>query len=223
MNYWTEFLTIVVAHALAVASPGPDFALVLRQSLAHGRRTALWSSIGIGCGICVHIVYCLLGLGYVLKNSELALATVKYLGAAYLAYVGVQALRTRARTEDIDVGRGLSPTSTEPVGHEARPTGPSIGAAWTTGFLVNVLNPKAAMFFISLFPLAVSVHTPKLIQAGYGLWMTVATAAWFCFVSVVFTREEVRRRFLRHGHWIDRALGVVFLGFAVSLVFAKLR
>ena len=222
MNYWPEFLTIVVAHALAVASPGPDFALVLRQSLAHGRRTAIWSSIGIGCGICVHIVYCLLGLGYFLKNSPEALAVVQYLGAAYLAWVGVQGLRTKARQTDIDVGRGLSPTSTETVGHKARPTGPTNRAAWTTGFLVNVLNPKAALFFISLFPLAVSVHTPKLVQAGYGLWMTVATAAWFSFVSVVFTREEVRRRFLHHGHWIDRALGLVFLGFAASLAFATL-
>ncbi|HKB58328.1 MAG TPA: LysE family transporter, partial [Lacunisphaera sp.] len=65
MNYWSEFLTIAVAHALAVASPGPDFALVLRQSLTHGRRTAIWSSIGVGCGISIHIVYCLLGLGFV--------------------------------------------------------------------------------------------------------------------------------------------------------------
>ena len=209
MNYWAEFLTIMVAHALAVASPGPDFALVLRQSLAHGRRTAIWSSIGIGCGICVHIVYCLLGLGYFLKNSPEALAVFQYLGAAYLAWVGVQALRARARTNDVDLN--------------ATGTAPTSRAAWTTGFLVNVLNPKAAMFFISLFPLAVSVHTPKLIQAGYGLWMTLATAAWFCFVSVVFTREEVRRRFLRHGHWIDRTLGVVFLGFAASLAFATLR
>ncbi|MBI2496614.1 MAG: LysE family transporter [Opitutae bacterium] len=208
MTYWSEFLTIVVAHALAVASPGPDFALVLRQSLAHGRRTAIWSSIGIGCGICVHIVYCLLGLGYFLKNSPAALAVVQYLGAAYLAWVGVQALRTPARSGDLDLG--------------AAGTAPTSRAAWTTGFLVNVLNPKAAMFFISLFPLAVSVHTPKLIQAGYGLWMTLATAAWFCFVSVVFTREEVRRSFLTHGHWIDRALGVVFLGFALSLAFATL-
>ena len=207
-SYWPEFLTIVVAHALAVASPGPDFALVLRQSLAHGRRTAIWSSIGIGCGICVHIVYCLLGLGYFLKNSPVALTTFKYLGAAYLAWVGVQALRAKARTGDVDLSAvGTAPTSR---------------TAWTTGFLVNVLNPKAALFFISLFPLAVSVHTPKLIQAGYGLWMTVATAAWFCFVSVVFTREEVRRNFLAHGHWIDRALGVVFLGFAASLAFATL-
>ena len=209
MNYWPEFLTIVVAHALAVASPGPDFALVLRQSLAHGRRTAVWSSIGIGCGISVHIVYCLLGLGYVLKNSAGALATVKYLGAAYLAYVGVQALRAKARTGDLDLAAGG--------------TAPDSRSAWATGFLVNVLNPKAALFFIALFPLVVSVHTPKLIQAGYGLWMTGATMGWFCFVSVVFTREEVRRRFLAHGHWIDRALGAVFLGFAVSLAVATLR
>jgi RhtB (resistance to homoserine/threonine) family protein len=206
---WPEFLTIVVAHALAVASPGPDFALVLRQSLAHGRRTAVWSSIGIGCGISVHITYCLLGLGYFLKDSAAALATVKYLGAAYLAWVGVQALRTRARAGDVDLN--------------AAGTAPTSRAAWTTGFLVNVLNPKAALFFISLSPLAVSIHTPKLIQAGYGLWMTVATMGWFCFVSVVFTREEVRRRFLAHGHWIDRAMGAVFLAFAVSLVFAQLR
>jgi threonine/homoserine/homoserine lactone efflux protein len=79
------------------------------------------------------------------------------------------------------------------------------------------------MFFISLFPLAVSVTTPKLIQAGYGLWMALATMAWFCFVSLVFTRTEVRNKFLRHGHWIDRALGVVFLAFALSLALASLR
>ena len=209
MSYWPEFLTIVVAHALAVASPGPDFALVLRQSLAHGRRTAVWSSIGIGCGLSIHIGYCILGLGYFLKNSDVALTTVKYLGAAYLVWVGVQALRAKARTGDVDLAAGA--------------TAPTDGAAWTTGFLVNVLNPKAALFFISLFPLAVSVTTPKLVQVGYGVWMTLATVAWFSFVSVVFTREDVRRRFLRHGHWIDRALGVVFIGFAVSLVFAKLR
>jgi RhtB (resistance to homoserine/threonine) family protein len=209
-SYWSEFLTIVVAHALAVASPGPDFALVLRQSLAHGRRTALWSSIGIGCGISIHITYSLLGLGFFLAHSPIALSVFQYLGAAYLAWVGWHALRTRPRAVDLDLTR---PGATAPTSR----------AAWTTGFLVNALNPKAALFFISLFPLAVSVTTPKLIQAGYGLWMTVATMAWFCLVSVVFTRREVRERFLRTGHWIDRALGLVFLAFAVGLAFAKLR
>jgi RhtB (resistance to homoserine/threonine) family protein len=208
MNYWPEFFTVAVAHALAVASPGPDFALVLRQSLTHGRRAAIWSSIGIGCGLSIHIGYCVLGLGYFLKSSETALALIKYLGAAYLAWVGLQAIRAKPRTGDLELA--------------SQGSRPSMRSAWLTGFLVNLLSPKAALFFMSLFPLAVSVTTPKLVQVGYGLWMTIATMAWFGFVSLVFTREEVRRRFLRHGHWIDRALGLVFIGFAVSLAFAKL-
>jgi len=169
----------------------------------------VWTSVGIGCGLLVHITYCILGLGLVLKNSAVALATVKWLGAAYLAWVGVQALRAKPRLDDLDLATGSS--------------APTSQAAWTTGFLVNVLNPKAALFFIALFPLAVSVSTPKWIQAGYGVWMTLTTMAWFSFVSVVFTKEQVRRGFLRHGHWIDRALGIVFLAFAVSLLFTTLR
>jgi RhtB (resistance to homoserine/threonine) family protein len=208
VSYLPEFLTIVVAHALAVVSPGPDFAIVLRQSLRHGRRAALWTSVGIGCGLSVHIGYSLLGLGLFLKHSPTALLIVKWLGAAYLAWIGVQAVRARPRTDDVDLA-------------ERPAEGTTPRAAWLTGFLVNVTNPKAALFFISLFPLAVSVTTPRLIQLGYGVWMTVTTAGWFSFVAVVFTREEVRRAFLRHGHWIDRALGVVFLGFAVSLALAS--
>jgi RhtB (resistance to homoserine/threonine) family protein len=220
MSHLPEFLTVALAHALAVVSPGPDFAIVLRQGLHHGRRTAIWTSVGIGCGLLVHITYSLLGLGLFLKNSPVALETVRWLGAAYLTWVGIQALRSRARTDDVDVGRGLPPTSTEAVGHTARSMEL---AAWTTGFLVNLFNPKAALFFIALFPLAVSPATPKWIQIGYGAWMTLSTIGWFSFVAVVFTREAVRRAFLRHGHWIDRALGVVFIGFAASLAFTALR
>jgi RhtB (resistance to homoserine/threonine) family protein len=209
MSFWPEFLTLATAHALAVASPGPDFALVLRQSLAHGRRTALWTSVGIGCGIGVHVSYCLLGLGFVLTRSATVLLVAQYLGAAYLAWLGVQALRARPRADHMPtVDRAPVPTD---------------GAAWTSGFLVNVLNPKAALFFLSLFPLAVSVTTPKLIQAGYGAWMAVTTTAWFSLVAVLFTKADVRAKFLRHGHWIDRALGVVFLGFAASLALATVR
>lgn len=206
-GYLSEFLTIAVAHALAVVSPGPDFAMVLRQSLRHGRRTAIWTAAGIGCGLSVHIGYCLLGLGLFLHHSPVALTVVRYLGAAYLAWVGLQALRAQPRSGAFDAAAGTAV--------------PTAGAAWLSGFLVNVLNPKAALFFISLFPLAVSPATPRLVQAGYGVWMTVTTFAWFSFVGSVFTREDVRAAFLTHGHWIDRALGVVFLGFAVGLLWVR--
>ncbi len=209
-DYWIEFSQVALAHLLAVASPGPDFAIVLKQSLTHGRRTAIWTSLGIGVAILLHVTYSLLGLGLLIRSSPLWFTFVKYAGAAYIAWLGVQALRTKP-FEPTAANRGGAPLLPKPHG------------AFATGFLTNALNPKATLFFISLFVLVVSPTTPKLIQAGYGLWMSLATMAWFTFVSVVFTREDVRGKFLRHGHWIDRALGVVFLAFALSLALASVR
>lgn len=213
-DYWLEFGKVAIAHLLAVASPGPDFAIVLKQSLTHGRRTAIWTSIGVGTAILLHITYSLLGIGLLLRSSELWFNVVKYAGAAYLAWIGIQSLRTKPRAGSAEIEAG-APSDL------ARAT-PSTRAAFATGFFTNALNPKATLFFISLFVTVVSPHTPKLIQAGYGLWMTVATAGWFCLVSVVFTHAEVRGKFLRHGHWIDRALGVVFIGLAGWLALATL-
>lgn len=208
-DYWPEFLSVALAHLLAVASPGPDFAIVLRQSITHGRRTAIWTSIGIGTAILLHITYSLLGLGLLVRSSTLWFAVVKYAGAAYIAWLGIQALRAKPRV-------GLTGSTDSPL-----PT-PAMHKAFATGFLTNALNPKATLFFLSLYVMLVSPQTPRWVQAGYGLWMAGATMAWFCLVSILFTKTEVRNRFLRHGHWIDRALGVVFIGFAAKLAFASL-
>ena len=205
-----EFGKVALAHLLAVASPGPDFAIVLRQSLAHGRRTAVWTSIGVGTAILLHVGYSLLGLGLLIKSSPLWFAVVKYAGAAYIAWLGVQALRARPREATAESGDADAAAM------------PGARAAFMTGFLTNALNPKATLFFVSLFVLVVNPATPKLVQAGYGVWMALATMGWFSLVAVGFTREDVRRKFLRHGHWIDRALGVVFLAFAASLALARL-
>jgi RhtB (resistance to homoserine/threonine) family protein len=200
-NYWVEFTMVAAAHLGAVASPGPDFAIVLRQSIAHGRRVAIWTSIGIGTAILLHVGYSLLGLGLLIRSSNLWFTIVKYAGAVYIAWLGVQSLRAKPRDADAGSDADLAAM-------------PSSHGAFATGFLTNALNPKATLFFISLFVLIVDPRTPKAIQAAYGLWMSLATMAWFSFVAVIFTRDDVRRNFLRHGHWIDRGLGVVFLGIA---------
>lgn len=210
LHYWPEFLSIAVAHLLAVASPGPDFAIVLRQAMMFGRRTAVWTSAGIGAAILLHVTYSLLGLGLLIRSSGFWFNAVKYVGAAYIAWLGFRAL--------------LSPPRRELAATDDRiPSAPVASAAFFTGFLTNALNPKATIFFLSLFVLLVSPATPRWVQAAYGVWMSVATMAWFVFVSVVFTRREVRNAFLRRGHWIDRMLGVVFLAFAASLAFASSR
>jgi threonine/homoserine/homoserine lactone efflux protein len=213
-GYWAQFAKVAVAHLLAVASPGPDFAMVVRQSLAHGRRAAVWTSIGIGTAILVHATYALLGIGILLRTYPVALVSVKFLGAGYLAWIGARALTSRPR-------RGMAGA---PAGAEAElsgPAEPAPGAAWTTGFLTNAFNPKVTLFFVAIFASLIDPATPKLIQAGYGLWMSGTTMAWFSMVSVFFTRDEVRRAFLRGGHWIDRAMGVVLIGLAAALAAAS--
>ena len=134
-DLWREFSQVALAHLLAVASPGPDFALVLRQSLTHGRRTALWTSLGIGTAILLHVTYSLLGLGLLIRSSALWFNVVKYAGAAYIAWLGVSALRARPRPASAPAGADTAPPP--------RPAG-----AFATGFLTNALNPKATLFFI---------------------------------------------------------------------------
>ena len=95
MEYLDEFITIVIVHLLAVASPGPDFTMVLRQSIVVGRTPALWTSIGIGIGILVHVAYCLLGLGLVISQSIMLFNLIKLVGACYLLYVGWKSLRAQ--------------------------------------------------------------------------------------------------------------------------------
>lgn len=210
MSYLPEFLLVAGAHLAAVASPGPDFALVLRQSVTHGRRTGYATSLGVGLGILVHVSYSLLGIGVLIRSSALWFDVVKYAGAAYLVWIAVGALRAKPRLSgDVDEAG-------------AAPAAPSSGSAFRTGFIVNVLNPKAALFFIGLFLTAISPQTPKAMQAAYGLWMAAATAGWFCLVVTLFTRPAVREKFLRIGHWFDRAMGVLLLALAARLALASL-
>ncbi len=207
-DYRVEFLKVALAHLLAVASPGPDFAVVLRQSLRFGRRTAIWTSLGVGMAIFWHVSYVCLGLGWLVHSGNFGFSGVKWAGAACLAWMGWQSLRalpTAPRLGEPEAG-----------GVDA----PRARRAFAVGFFTNALNPKAALFFVSLFALVVSPLTPGGLQLAYGVWMAVVTMAWFCLVAVVFTRRDVQARFRRYSHWIDRSLGVVLLGFAVSLALA---
>ena len=82
--YWSEFITIAVAHLLAVASPGPDFAVVLKQSVTGGTRQGILTSLGVGAGILIHVSYCLLGMSILFAQSDMLLTAMKYLAASYL-------------------------------------------------------------------------------------------------------------------------------------------
>lgn len=207
MNWWPEFLIIALVHLLAVASPGPDFAMALRQSIVSGRRPAICTSIGICAGILVPVCYCLLGLGLVISRSLLLFNLVKLVGAAYLVlYRRAFAARLPARSRGHDRGRDPNP--------------PPAVQALRIGFLTNLLNPRATLFFLSLFVLAIKPQTPLLIQLGYGLYMALATGLWFSALSLFLTRPAVRGFFGQCGHWAERLMGGVLIALGIRLVLA---
>lgn len=199
-----EFLTVALVHFLAVISPGPDFAVVLKQSISHGRLIGIVTSIGVGTGILIHIAYTLLGIGLIISQSVVIFNILKYLGAAYLLYIGFKALKSKA----------VEPTETVSASSQQTMT---IKKAFLLGFITNGLNPKATLFFLSLFTVVISPDTPVYAQAIYGLYMAVATAIVFSVMSIIFTTERVRQQFYRIGHWFDRVMGAALIGLGLKL------
>ncbi|WP_027672940.1 LysE family translocator [Rheinheimera baltica] len=211
MSFWPEFLLIAFVHLMAVASPGPDFAIVLRYAVRFGRQQALAASIGIGVAILLHITWSLVGIAVLIQTTPWLFKALSIAGAAYLAYVGVIALKSQPPS-----------VSEQPTDESANEKVPSVKRAFIAGFITNGLNPKATLFFLSLFAVIISPITPLMYKIGYGIYMSIATAAWFCMLSVVLTHTKVRGFLLLKGYWFDRAMGLLLLALAAHLVVSSL-
>jgi threonine/homoserine/homoserine lactone efflux protein len=129
-----------------------------------------------------------------------------------LAYIGWQAIRSGEPDDH------PAEVTTEPVVDK-----PSWLKAFTSGFVTNGLNPKATLFFLSLFAVIISPVTPLSHKVIYGVYMACATAAWFSFLSVILTREKVRAFLLRKGYWFDRLMGAVLLALAMHLIYGAIQ
>ncbi|MCW8108388.1 LysE family translocator [Alteromonas ponticola] len=210
MPWLDEFITIALVHLVAVASPGPDFAIVVRNSVAFGRRVAMWTSIGIGLGILLHVAYSLVGLSVVIQTTPWLFATISYLAAAYLLYLAYGALRSGPG--------GESPVMQNTKTGENACARLSAKRALWMGFLTNGLNPKATLFFLSLFTAIISVDTPLAVKTFYGVYLAIATGAWFCFLSYLLSTSKVANLIGTKGYWLDRIMGVLLIGLAAKLV-----
>lgn len=202
--FGVETLAVFVPAALAlVLAPGPDTVYVLTRSIGDGRRVGVASAAGIGVGVLVHTSAAILGLSVVVRRSALAFRVVKYVGAAYLLYLGVETLRSSQQFE-LD---GAPTTSTDRRTSFAR------------GVLVNVLNPKVAIFFLAFLPQFVTRTDPVTPQlAALGLTYAALTLSYLVAVALL---SGTIRRVLAARSWVEDGLrvvtGSVLVGLGVRL------
>ena len=192
-------LVITSIHLLAAASPGPDFVLVSQQTISNGKKAGLLCSIGIALGLSIHILYSAFGLAAIIANSTTALWAIKLLGGSYLIFLGIKGLRAKPSAQPVTASRQsalnqLSATKT-------------IGL----GFLCNALNPKAPIYFVSLFTIVISADTSATHLAIYGIWMMVIQLAWFSLVTALFSTPKVSAKLQSAGYIVDRIAGGAML------------
>ena len=209
-------LPVFIVTALMFAMlPGPDFALIVRTALIHGKRHALFSSLGIAAGFSVHTTLGVLGLSAIIAHSPLLFNLVTWAGTAYLAWLGIQALRARPGKPDKNA------SSEEQGRMSTEKPSFSPAKAFRQGFLTNILNPKVILYFLTFFPQFV-VHDAEMSVTAQlfvlGVSCCLVTGGWFIFLSLMLSR--VRRYFESETfrRWLERITGVIFLGFSVKLL-----
>ena len=202
MSLYAQILTITLIQLVAIMSPGPDFAIICRNSLIYSRRTGIYSALGISLGILVHVTYTLVGIGLIISKSVVLFSTIKLLGAAYLIYIGYKSLKAKPSREITTEKSKQDLTRLQAI---------------KIGFITNILNPKVTLFFFSLFTQVISPNTPTRLRALYGLQMFVFTLSWFTLLAITISHPIVKNRFLSVSHYLERTMGVILIGLGIKV------
>lgn len=196
----------IIAGLLLNITPGPDMALIIARSAQFGVRAGTAAALGIGAGCFVHIAAAAFGVSAILMASALAFSLLKWVGAAYLVYLGLQLLwgsfRHSQSTPDDAAGR--------------RDDLPGI---FLQGFLTNVLNPKVALFFLAFVPQFISADAPSKISTFIllGLLFNANGTAWNLVVAWWAGRMAASPRFGRVHMWLDRTIGALLVALGARL------
>ncbi len=207
LDYLPSIAALTVIQLLGLMSPGPDFAVVVRNSLIYSRKTAVLTAIGVSLGILVHLTYILLGLGVVIAKTAWLFCAFKYLGAAYLMYIGIKGLLAKKQTTDY----GDAPSFQEV----------SAFKAISIGFLTNAINPKAMFFFLSLISAFVTPSEPTLIVVVYAAIIFASTLIWFLIVAMCFSDKRLSLFFKNFQYLVERVTGGFLILLGIKILFTK--
>lgn len=209
MSFLAEWITVFCIGLVVIITPGPNFALTLRNSLSYSRQAGLYTALGVAVGHLVHTTYCMVGIGALIARSILLFNLLKWVGAAYLVYVGIRSLQAK-------------PAAHEPISRVS-PRQISGWMAFRIGLLGDLLNPKATLFFLALFTQIIHPGTSPLVQALYGATIILLALVWYGGVALFISQPLVKNALQSAMHWVERVTGAVLIALGLRLAIAKLN
>ena len=207
MEYAPQLIAIAGFVLLACASPGPDFVAVTSHALID-RRSAVFVGLGIACSVAVWATLAILGFGLLISELTWLYEVIRFIGAAYLIYLGLRMLLAARRSGDTSGAAALS-------------TAISVEKAWRRGFLVGITNPKTATFFGTLFVTLLPVGAPISVYAAVIALVTLITCLWLCLLASFFSVNAVRSGYMRIRRPVDAILGATLVGFGLKIATSK--
>jgi RhtB (resistance to homoserine/threonine) family protein len=210
MPDFQHLLLFIAAGWLLNLTPGPDVLYIVTNSLRSGARAGIVAGLGITAGCFVHIFAAAVGVGALLATSAIAFTVLKWVGAAYLLWIGARILFSKAPQATTDL---IAVAAAQPARQ--------LKAVFMGGFWTNVLNPKVAIFFLAFVPQFIAPATDNkalafvLLGVLFNLNAIPVNSGWALAAAWMAKRDAVQRGM----HWLDRAAGVMFIGFGLKLAF----
>jgi len=205
LNYW--FLFLSTAFALNIA-PGPDLLFIFSKTISGGKKVGIAASLGVCSGAMFHVVIAAIGLSAILVTSAIAFTVVKVIGVVYLLYLAYQAFKSSGLKFEIDE-KNNKQTNSE-----------SLWSAFKQGVLIDVFNPKVAIFFMAFLPQFLreghGSNSSQLLLLGF---LVILVAILVEIVFVVFA-SKISRKFReneQYSIWLDRVVGTIFVALGIKL------
>lgn len=200
-------LTTLGLYAIAVVSPGPNFALISRLALAGCRKAAMGATIGLALSATFYAILTIAGLSVLLTRVGWLASLVQVAGGCYLVYLGVKTwLEARPN----------------PLGERSAPPQKSAREGFRMGIIVNLSNPKVITFFLSLYAVTMPAAAPLSTKLAVLLSGFLLEIVWYGLVILLFSTPPARAAYDRAGHWIEKAIGTALTVFGLKLISEKL-
>ena len=207
---WSEILAFTLVASLLVMSPGPNGVLIAKTVPTSGRSAGFANVAGFVSAFYLHGALSVLGISIILVQSATAFAIVKYLGAAYLCWIGLKALYSAFK--GVETAEKVAPAKRQRT----------LINAFAEGFLTNALNPKVSMFYLAAFPQFITIGETSAVSSFLLVFIhSMINAVWFGVMVVLLSRLTMIARNGRFQRWLKGVTGVVFVGFGLKLASYK--